>query len=116
MQASQFLNHEDTADIEQTVLRYMDAAKSMDWEQLRILCTNKMYRQFHWITWLAFWITRTICSRRWNALSLQNLKVESVDDSQAVVSYSLDWGRQHFYERVALLRQDGLWKVDGKFM
>lgn len=102
--------------IKSVLEQYIVAAKDGNYDELSLLCTNKMLLQFNWVFRLSMSLARIIFAKRIKNFSLHDLTIESVSDQKAIAHYSLDWGKKHIYERVVLLKENDKWHVDGKFV
>ena len=101
--------------IESVITDYMQAVKTGDWQVVQQNCTSKMFGQFKGIVIFSLWLARVFRKKKLQALNPEHLRIDVQDSDRAVAEYSVNYGRRHQYERIALLKVNGQWLIDGKF-
>lgn len=107
---------DESEQIEQVMEQYVKAAKQGDMPVLADICTQDMLRQFKPFVRFSLFVCRLIFRRWWKNSKINDFCIESLDSNKAIVHYTVKFGRRRNYERAVLLKQNGKWKIDGKFI
>ena len=106
----------DSDQIKQVITEYAEAAKRADMQTLTRLCTPAMFRQFTFTFRIGIRIASFLMPKRFSDLSPENIEIEKQENEKAFVSYTTTFGKRRQYERVALLKDNNQWKIDGKYV
>jgi hypothetical protein len=115
MQASQMGDFEK---IEQVIVESFNAAKHSDLTALSGFYTQKMQdslKQTRSLFRFGLFFAKLFYPRAIKNSTIENITIESQDETMAVASYVVTAGWRRQYERVVLKYEYGAWKIDGKF-